>query len=205
MKVKEFIKDEKLNTSNNLIKKPVVSIIMPTYCRGDSGLLERSINTVLNQTFKVWELIIVDDGSMDSTSNIVRNFMKNDNRIIYIRNDVNSGLPAIRVNQGIIKSRGRYIAYQFDDDQWVDNMLEIMLDKLKKMDSLAFVYGKGRFINSITKEERVHGEKYDEQIMIKKGNQILNNSVVHSRELPYLYGGGYVIGIYGGDGASILI
>ena len=63
MKVKEFIKDEKLNTSNNLIKKPVVSIIMPTYCRGDSGLLERSINTVLNQTFKVWELIIVDDGS----------------------------------------------------------------------------------------------------------------------------------------------
>ena len=76
MKVKEFIKDEKLNTSNNLIKKPVVSIIMPTYCRGDSGLLERSINTVLNQTFKVWELIIVDDGSMDSTSNIVRNFMK---------------------------------------------------------------------------------------------------------------------------------
>ena len=188
MKVKEFIKDEKLNTSNNLIKKPVVSIIMPTYCRGDSGLLERSINTVLNQTFKVWELIIVDDGSMDSTSNIVRNFMKNDNRIIYIRNDVNSGLPAIRVNQGIIKSRGRYIAYQFDDDQWVDNMLEIMLDKLKKMDSLAFVYGKGRFINSITKEERVHGEKYDEQIMIKKGNQILNNSVVHSRELPYLYG-----------------
>ena len=107
MKVKEFIKDEKLNTSNNLIKKPVVSIIMPTYCRGDSGLLERSINTVLNQTFKVWELIIVDDGSMDSTSNIVRNFMKNDNRIIYIRNDVNSGLPAIRVNQGIIKSRGR--------------------------------------------------------------------------------------------------
>ena len=181
MKVKEFIKDEKLNTSNNLIKKPVVSIIMPTYCRGDSGLLERSINTVLNQTFKVWELIIVDDGSMDSTSNIVRNFMKNDNRIIYIRNDVNSGLPAIRVNQGIIKSRGRYIAYQFDDDQWVDNMLEIMLDKLKKMDSLAFVYGKGRFINSITKEERVHGEKYDEQIMIKKGNQILINSFVHSR------------------------
>lgn len=168
MKVKEFIKDEKLNTSNNLIKKPVVSIIMPTYCRGDSGLLERSINTVLNQTFKVWELIIVDDGSMDSTSNIVRNFMKNDNRIIYIRNNVNSGLPAIRVNQGIIKSRGRYIAYQFDDDQWFDNMLEIMLDKLKKMDSLAFVYGKGRFINSITKEERVHGEKYDEQIMIKK-------------------------------------
>ena len=68
-------------------------------------------------------------------------------------------------------------------------MLEIMLDKLKKMDSLAFVYGKGRFINSITKEERVHGEKYDKQIMIKKGNQILNNSVVHSRELPYLYGG----------------
>ena len=94
--------------------------------------MERSINTVLNQTFKVWELIIVDDGSMDSTSNIVRNFMKNDNRIIYIRNNVNSGLPAIRVNQGIIKSRGRYIAYQFDDDQWVDNMLEIMLDKLKK-------------------------------------------------------------------------
>ena len=44
MKVKEFIKDEKLNTSNNLIKKPVVSIIMPTYCRGDSGLLERSMD-----------------------------------------------------------------------------------------------------------------------------------------------------------------
>ena len=105
MKVKEFIKNEVIYSSDNLIKNPIVSIILPTYCRGDNGLLKRSIKSILEQEFTDWELIIVDDGSIDSTKDIVKSFMKQDNRIVYIRNEINSGLPAIRVNQGILHAR----------------------------------------------------------------------------------------------------
>ena len=105
VKVKEFIKNEVIYSSDNLIKNPIVSIILPTYCRGDNGLLKRSIKSILEQEFTDWELIIVDDGSIDSTKDIVKSFMKQDNRIVYIRNEINSGLPAIRVNQGILHAR----------------------------------------------------------------------------------------------------
>lgn len=189
MKVKEFIKDEKIFKSENLIDSPKISIILPTYCRGDSGLLERAINSVINQTFKEWELIIVDDGSVDSTRNIVENYMKNDNRIVYIRNDINSGIPAIRVNQGVKRARGKYIAYQFDDDRWHDYALEVLYNKIITLDDLAFVYGKCKGIDLTRNGEIIYiGIEFNEQL-INQFNFIANNSVLHSKELLYLYGG----------------
>lgn len=136
MKVKEFIKDEVIYKSINLIESPIVSIILPTYCRGDNGLLERAIKSVINQSFTNWELIIVDDGSKDNTREIIEELMKKDNRVVYIRNEFNSGLPALRVNQGIIKARGKYIAYQFDDDEWYENMLQDLYNEIKKKNKI---------------------------------------------------------------------
>ena len=175
MKVKEFIKDEKIFKSENLIDSPKISIILPTYCRGDSGLLERAINSVINQTFKEWELIIVDDGSVDSTRNIVENYMKNDNRIVYIRNDINSGISAIRVNQGVKRARGKYIAYQFDDDRWHDYALEVLYNKIITLDDLAFVYGKCKGIDLTRNGEIIYiGIEFNEQL-INQFNFIANN------------------------------
>lgn len=188
MKVKEFIKNEAIYSSNNLIKNPIISIILPTYCRGDNGLLKRSITSILEQKFTDWELIIVDDGSKDSTKSIIKKFMDQDNRIVYIRNEVNTGLPAIRVNQGILHARGKYIAYQFDDDYLYSNMLLDLYEEIKKLNEISIVYGKCKIINSITKVEGEFGREFNKKI-IDKANIIPNNAVLHNKEIPYLYGG----------------
>lgn len=185
MKAKIFLEDEKIFTSDNLISDPAISVILPTYCRGDNGLLERSIKSVLNQTFKSFELIIVDDGSVDGTQEVIKKYIKVDNRIVYIRNDINSGLPALRVNQGLMHSRGEYIAYQFDDDQWLETALESLytyiLDK-----NCQFVYGKClvKAKENITYE---FGKKFNYSELIEC-NRIANNTVLHSKGLLESYG-----------------
>lgn len=186
--MKAFLKDVEIYTSDNLIDKPIVSIIIPTYCRGDNGLLERAVKSVIAQTFKSWELIVVDDGSKDGTRQTIMNLLKQDDRIIYIRNNVNSGLPALRVNQGIMHARGNYIAYQFDDDQWYENALEDLYKEIKKNDGVAVVYGKCKFIDLLNKNEMIFGSAFDYN-MLQVTNIIANNTVLHSKEIPYIYGG----------------
>lgn len=188
MRVKEFIKDEAIYTSDDLINSPIISVILPTYCRGDNGLLERAVRTVINQKFTEWELIIVDDGSRDSTKALVEKIMKEEHRIIYIRNEVNSGLPALRVNQGILHARGKYIAYQFDDDQWYPNMLQDLYDAIKDRGDEAFVYGKSRLVSTVSRNEIIFGEKFNSRTL-QKINIIPNHAVLHSKNLAYKYGG----------------
>src|SRR6266567_7475011 len=98
LKARAFLNDQQIRSSANIIDEPEISVIMPTYCRGDSGLLERAIRSVLRQTFRDFELIIVDDGSRDRTRSVVLGFLEADHRIRYIRHEINSGLPALRVN-----------------------------------------------------------------------------------------------------------
>lgn len=187
IKAEEFLKDYVISQSKELIKDPKISIILPTYCRGNNGLLERSIESVLNQRFKEFELIIVDDGSQDNTQNVVRKFLEEDNRIVYIRNNINSGMPALRVNQGIIEARGKYICYQFDDDQWTENALEVLYGAISTKKEECVVYGKGEIIETDSGNRYVFGDvtEYHE---IVKCNKIINNAVIHNRSLCYKYG-----------------
>lgn len=67
---------------------PLVSVIIPTYNKAD--ILPSTIESVLSQSFKDFELIIVDDGSTDNTRQVVKDFVKKDNRVIYIHQE-NSG------------------------------------------------------------------------------------------------------------------
>lgn len=100
-------------------KPPTVSIIIPTYNR--AHLLGRAIQSVLNQTYKDFELIVVDDGSTDNTEQIVRSF--SDERIRYVRHKKNKGVAAAR-NTGIKTARGEYMAFQDSDDEWLPEKLE---------------------------------------------------------------------------------
>lgn len=97
------------------------SVIIPTYNR--AHVLPRAIKSVLNQTFRDLELIVVDDGSTDETENVVRGFQENDERIRYIRHEINRGGNAAR-NSGLQNARGRYIAFLDSDDEWFPEMLE---------------------------------------------------------------------------------
>ncbi len=100
-------------------KNPIVSVIIPTYNR--AHLIGRAIQSVLNQTYQDLEVIVVDDGSTDNTEEIVKNF--SDFRIRYLRHEENRGAAAAR-NTGIKAARGKYIAFQDSDDEWLPEKLE---------------------------------------------------------------------------------
>jgi len=104
-------------------KSPYVSIIMSTYNR--ANLLPRAIESALNQTYKNFEFIIVDDASPDNTEEVVRQYQKKDGRIIYLKNQSNSKIQ-ITLNNGLRAAKGKYIARIDDDDAWMD------AEKLKK-------------------------------------------------------------------------
>lgn len=101
---------------------PLVSIIIPTRNRAD--FLKRSVGSVLSQTCRDFEIIIVDDCSIDHTKQTVDAFL--DNRIRYIRHEVNKGAGATR-NSGIREAKGKYVAFLDDDDEWVPEKLERQL------------------------------------------------------------------------------
>ncbi len=106
--------------------KPTVSIIIPTYNRRQS--IGRSVRSVLNQTYRDFELIIVDDGSTDNTKELVADF--NDERIRYVRHEGNKGEAAAR-NTGIKAARCDYIAYQDSDDEWLPEKLARQIELLE--------------------------------------------------------------------------
>ncbi len=109
-----------------MIIKDLVSVIIPTYNR--AGLIARSARSVLNQTYKNLELIIVDDGSTDNTEEIVNTL--DDERVIYIKQS-NAGACTAR-NNGIVHANGEFIAFQDSDDVWHTDKLEKQLETLKK-------------------------------------------------------------------------
>ena len=98
---------------------PTVSVIITTYNR--AHVLGRSIQSVLNQTFQDFELIIVDDASTDNTGSLVKRFRSK--KIKYIRHQVNQG-GSVAPNTGLRLAKGDYIAFQDDDDEWMPEKLE---------------------------------------------------------------------------------
>jgi teichuronic acid biosynthesis glycosyltransferase TuaG len=103
--------------------KPVVSVIMPAFNAGK--YIEESINSVINQTFNNWELIIINDGSTDDTMTIANKYVSADQRIKLI-NQENKRLGAAR-NTGITNATGAWIAFLDADDLWVSDKLEKQL------------------------------------------------------------------------------
>ena len=109
---------------------PKVSVIIPTYNR--AHLLERSMRSVLVQTFQDFELIVVDDGSSDNTSTVVKQF--GDARVRYVRHNKNRGGAAAR-NTGINLAKGDFIAFQDSDDEWLSEKLEKQMSLLESCES----------------------------------------------------------------------
>lgn len=105
----------------------IVSIIVPVY--NSSSYVSKTIDSILNQTYKYFELILIDDGSTDSSLTILKSYEKKDNRIKVI-SKTNEGTSSTR-NLGISIAKGKYISF-IDSDDWIENdMIEIMLDKIK--------------------------------------------------------------------------
>jgi len=120
-----------------MTKQPIVSVIIPTHNR--AGMLKRAIDSVLSQTYKDFELIIVDDGSKDNTRQVAESYK--DKRIRFFQHKTTKGASAAR-NTGIKKVRGKYLAFLDDDDEWIPKKLEkqmpIIINSSKKV---GLVYG----------------------------------------------------------------
>lgn len=105
----------------------LVSIIMPSWNTGK--FIAESIQSVVNQTYENWELIIVDDCSTDNTDEVVAMF--NDKRIKYLKNKKNSGAALTR-NKALREAKGEWIAFLDSDDLWTPEKLEHQLRFMKK-------------------------------------------------------------------------
>ncbi|MDD5634411.1 MAG: glycosyltransferase family 2 protein [Candidatus Omnitrophica bacterium] len=117
---------------------PLVSVVMPTYNR--AGTIERAVKSVLLQTYKNCELIIVDDGSKDDTENIVARFKSE--KVKYFKNDRNRGVVYTR-NFGIKEARGEYVAFLDSDDEWFAEKIEKQLNKALEIEKPLFVFCNG--------------------------------------------------------------
>ena len=108
-----------------------ISVIIPAYNVGK--YVSRCLESIINQTLKEIEIIVINDGSNDNTENEIQKFFKLDSRIIYICQK-NIGLGKTR-NKGIQIARGEYIAFIDSDDYIELNMLEILYNNAKKYNS----------------------------------------------------------------------
>jgi len=108
--------------------QPLVSIIIPMY--NAEKYIAETIESVVNQTYKNWELIVVDDCSTDSGRDIVREYIKKDKRIKLIESETNFGGPARPRNIGIDNAKGEYIAFLDADDVWLSEKLQIQIEIL---------------------------------------------------------------------------
>ncbi|MCH5254922.1 MAG: glycosyltransferase family 2 protein [Lachnospiraceae bacterium] len=112
-----------------------VSVIIPTYNR--KNVIGNSIQSVLNQTYSAFELLIIDDGSTDDTESLINQI--EDHRIRYIRLPENKGVSAAR-NVGIKEAKYDYIAFQDSDDLWKETKLEKQMQVITQNTEVGLVY-----------------------------------------------------------------
>ncbi|MFZ2310918.1 MAG: glycosyltransferase family 2 protein [Patescibacteria group bacterium] len=171
--------------------KPTISVIIVTYNR--ANLLLKAIKSVLTQSYRDFELIIIDDASTDNTKESVANLMAQDQRIKYFKNEVNLDIAKSR-NRGISLADGEYVAMLDSDDYWLDN------NKLSKQ--LAYLENNLAFglIGTAIRCEDEKGQVIKEDIFATEDgkirslmlwkNQIAQSSVLF-RKSAYIKAGGY--------------
>lgn len=116
--------------------KPLVTVIMPVY--NAERYMEQSIESIIAQTYQKWELLIVDDGSTDSSVQIMQEYCSRDRRIQMILSTGNEGVASAR-NKGIQAAKGEYIAFLDSDDLWKAEKLEIQIHYMQEH-NCGFVY-----------------------------------------------------------------
>ncbi len=119
-----------------MMVNPLVSVITPTY--NSERFIGETIESVLNQTYDHWEMMIVDDASTDQTVELVEQYQKRDARIKLIILDQNSG-SAIARNTAMDHANGKYFAFLDSDDMWTFNKLEKQVEFMLEND-IAFSY-----------------------------------------------------------------
>jgi len=161
--------------------KSLCSIIMSVY-NGELYIKE-TIKSVINQSYKNWELIIVDNCSTDKTIDILNDFQSRyDNIKVYIT-ESNSDGPAVPRNIGIQKSKGKYLAFLDSDDIWYENKLAIQLDYIKKYNLVCSLSNKIDDEGMMISEESTVADQLIDLSALVMRNKIVHSSVVVHKDL----------------------
>jgi glycosyltransferase involved in cell wall biosynthesis len=166
--------------------KLTVSVIMPTYNR--TAEIRDSIQSVLRQSFKDFELIIVNDGGIDAVKKVVDSFQSV--KIKYYKLDRNRGLAGA-LNEGLLKAGGRYIAYLDDDDVYYENHLGKLVDSIEKRSGCDLIYANaywcfgeirnGSFVEGSRKLLGRRPSRFDRELLFRR-NYISTLNLIHKKE-----------------------
>ncbi len=133
---------------------PFFSAVIPVYNR--RKLIKKSVNSVLEQSFRDFELIVVDDGSTDETPSVIKGY--SDKRVRYIRKE-NSG-PAAARNRGIEESRGDFIAFLDSDDWWLKDKLRETCRALRENPGYLIYHSQERWYRrgKLLNQKKIHAK-----------------------------------------------
>ncbi len=166
----------------------LVSVVIPTY--NSAPLLNRALSSVLGQTYTNWEVLVVDNLSMDNTDAVVERFNDRRIRLLKVKND---GVIAKSRNLAIREAKGRWVAFLDADDWWTRNKLEISVGKLLAGADIVYhdlwhAGPRSRYsLRSVIRTRTLRYPVYRD--LAKFGNALLNSSVVVRRDILLDVGG----------------
>ena len=171
----------------------LVSIITPVYQA--ERFIERTILSVLAQSYQNWEMILIDDCSHDKSAEIIQKFVEKDKRIKYLRLETNSGAAVAR-NKAIEIAQGEYLAFLDSDDLWEPSKLEKQLEFMKEKNS-NFSFTRIKIIdsnNNTIKETIPIPLKVDYNYLLKRtviatSTVIINRHNITNFSMPLRRGG----------------
>lgn len=164
--------------------EPLISIITPCYNSAD--FISDTIQSVVNQSYNNWELILIDDNSKDETCAIIKKFTAKYNNIQLIKLDKNAGVSNAR-NLGLAAAKGKYVAFLDSDDIWLNNKLKIQVNFMEK-NSLVMCFGSYKRINEsgsiisgkITVPKMVnYGKLLSHNVIIFSSSMVLKRALVN--------------------------
>ena len=171
---------------------PTVSIVIPTYNHAE--FIGKALKSVIDQTYKDWEAIIIDNNSTDDTDKVINQY--DDPRIKYLKIN-NNGVIAKSRNLGIKEAKGEWIAFLDSDDWWTKDKLEVCLSKIGK--NVDFIHHATEYIDkskSFFKKKIIKGREFKKPVLndlligtITKGSQISNSSVIVRKNILTKIGG----------------
>ena len=160
---------------------PVISIVIPTY--NHAKFISKALESVIDQTYKNWEAIIIDNNSTDDTDKVINQY--DDPRIKYLKIN-NNGVIAKSRNLGIKEAKGEWIAFLDSDDWWTKDKLEVCFSKIGK--NVDFIHHAFEYVfksKSFFRKKIIKGREFKKPILndlligsITKGSQISNSSVI---------------------------
>ncbi|MGM0933631.1 MAG: glycosyltransferase family 2 protein [Bacteroidota bacterium] len=165
----------------------LVSVIMPAY--NSERFIRASIESVREQTYSYWELLVIDDASEDQTSAIIKELASADNRIKSLQNKENQG-PGVSRNKGISQAKGEYIAFLDADDLWKPHKLQTQLEFMQENEvSVCFSSYELFTENGTKRRDVVQALPYVTYQKLLKSNYIGNlTGIYNAIELGKIYG-----------------